>query len=206
MKRLKTFFIYFLLFSALFIGSTLLEKGMVFSMYADISGNAYNSDELTINVEKAKATNVNGYMEFNVTNDSNNNIDSSYAKIEFIDEYNLNAITDYVIIKNLEPGESKNYKINFEGDKIEKYNVSFVPEIPDKSHIINLFGWEIDATNLFGLGIDLTNINGVDITQYFSWDGMKSLASTSWVFISNLLRTVPAWGYMVGALIVIWYL
>lgn len=206
MKRMKTFFIYFLLFAALFIVSTLLEKGMIFSMYADINGNAYNSDELTINVEKAKATNVNGYMKFKVTNDSNNNIDSSYAKIEFIDEYNLKAITDYVTIKDLEPGQSKNYKINFEGNKIEKYNVSFVSEIPDKSHVIDLFGWEIDMTNLFGLGIDLTNINGVDITKYFSWDGMKSLASTSWVFVSNLLRTVPAWGYMVGALIVIWYL
>lgn len=206
MKRLKTFFIYFLLFAALFIVSTLLEKGTVFSMYADINGNAYNSDELTINVEKAKASNVNGYMELKVTNDSNNKIDSSYAKIEFIDEYNLNAITDYVTIKDLEPGESKQYKINFEGDKIAKYNVSFVSELPDKSNIINLFGWEIDATNLFGLGIDLTNIGGVDLTQYMSWDGMKSLVSTGFAFAVNLLKAVPTWGYLVASLIVIWYM
>lgn len=206
MKRMKSFFIYFLLFSALFIVTTLLEKGMVFSMYGDIKGNTFNSNELTVAVEQAKATNVNGYMKFKITNDSNNYIDSSYAKIEFIDEYNLKAITDYVIINDLEPGQSKEYKINFRGNKIEKYDISFVSEIPDKSHIINLFGWEIDATNVFGLGIDLTNVNGVDLTQYMSWDGMKSLASTGWVFAVNLVRSVPAWGFVVASLIVIWYL
>lgn len=206
MKRMKTFFIYFLLFAALFIGSTLLEKGMIFSMYADINGKSYNSNELAINVEKAKATNVNGYMKFKVTNDSNKDIDSSYAKIEFIDEYNLKAITDYVRIKDLEPGESKDYKINFEGNKIKRYNISFVSEIPDKSHIITLFGWELDATNLFGLGIDLTNVNGVDLTQYMSWDGMKSLAGTGWAFTINLLKAVPTWGYLVASLIVLWYI
>lgn len=206
MKRLKTFFIYFLLFAALYVGSTLLEKGLIFTMYGDIYGKAYNSDELTINVEKAKATNVNGYMKIKVTNDSNKNIDTSYAKIDFIDEYNLNAITDYLIINNLEPGESKDYKVTFEGDKIERYNVSFVSELPDKSHIINILGWELDTTNLFGLGIDLTNINGVDVTQYFSFDGVKKLASTGWILFSNILRTTPAWAYMIGALIVIWHL
>ena len=206
MKRMKSFFIYFLLFSALFIVTTLLEKGMVFSMYGDIKGNTFNSNELTVAVEQAKATNVNGYMKFKITNDSNNYIDSSYAKIEFIDEYNLKAITDYVIINDLEPGQSKDYKINFRGNKIEKYDISFVSEIPDKSHIIDIFGWEIDATNVFGLGIDLTNVNGVDLTQYMSWDGMKSLVSTGWVFAVNFVRSVPAWGLVVASLIVIWYL
>lgn len=206
MKRMKSFFIYFLLFAALYIVSTLLENGLILSIYGDIYGNAYNSNQLTINVSEAKATNVNGYVMLDITNNSNEYIDSSYAKIEFIDKYDLNAITEYATITDLEPGESKNYKITFEGNKIEKYNIRFVSEIPDKSHIINLFGWEIDATNVFGLGIDLTNVNGVDLTQYMSWDGMKTLASTGWIWAVNIAKSVPVWGYVIASLIVIWYL
>lgn len=206
MKRMKTFFIYFLLFAGLYIVSTLLEHGLISSMYVDIKGNTYNNDQLTISVSNAKATNVNGYVKLNITNNSNEYIDSSYAKIDFIDEYDLNAITEYVTINNLAPGESKDYKINFRANKIEEYNICFVSELPDKSHIINILGWELDATNLFGLGIDLTNINGVDITQYMSLNGIRTFATDGWLFAIGVARSIPLWGYVVASLIVIWYL
>ncbi len=206
MKRMKTFFIYFLLFAGLYIVSTLLEHGLILSMYGDIKGNTYNNDQLTISVSDAKATNVNGYVKLNITNNSNEHIDSSYAKIEFIDEYDLKAITEYVVITDLAPGKTKEYKINFRANKIEEYDICFVSEIPDKSHIINILGWEIDATNVFGLGIDLTNVNGVDITQYMSLKGIRSFATDGWLFALSVARSIPVWGYVVASLIVIWYL
>lgn len=206
MDRMKSFFIYFLLFAALYIVSSLLENGVISSMYGDIKGNAFNSDQLTINVSDAKATNVNGYMLFDITNNSDENVDSSYAKIEFVDEYNLNAITDYVTIKDLKPGESKEYKINFNGNKIDKYNISFVSELPDKSNIINILGWEIDKTNVFGLGLDLTNINGIDITKYFSLDGIKTLTTGGFEYAVDVLKDIPSWAYVIAALIVFWYI
>lgn len=206
MKRMKTFFIYFLLLLGLYIVSNLLQHGLILNMYSTIEGNAESNNQLNIEVSKVKATNVNGYMDFSITNDSNDYIEKAYAKIDFIDKYDLNSITQYAIINDLEPGQTRNYKINFRGNKIKEYNISFVPELPDKTHIINILGWEIDATNVFGLGIDLTNINGVDITQYFSIKELKNLFSDSWSLGINFAKSIPLWGYVVASLIVLWYI
>lgn len=206
MKRMKTFFIYFLLLLGLYIVSNLLQQGLILNMYSAIEGNAESNNQLEINVSNAKATNVNGYMNLSVTNNSNDYIEQAYAKVDFIDEYNLNAITQYAIIDDLEPGATNNYKINFRGNKINGYNITFVPELPDKTHILNILGWEIDATNVFGLGIDLTNVNGVDVTQYFSISGIRKLTKDFWVFGVDLAKSIPIWGYIAASLIVVWYL
>lgn len=206
MKRMKTFFIYFLLLLGLYIVSNLLQNGLILNMYSAIEGNAESNNQLEINVLNAKATNVNGYMNLSITNNSNDYVEQAYAKVDFIDKYNLNAITQYAIINDLEPGQTNNYKINFRGNKINEYNISFVSELPDKTHILNILGWEIDTTNVFGLGIDLTNVNGVDVTQYFSWNGAKQLVKDSWTLGVSFAKSIPLWGYVVASLIVVWYL
>lgn len=206
MKTMKTFFIYFLMLAGFFVIATFLEKGVIQDMYYKINGQAMNSDTLAIEVLDSKATNVNGYMNVKITNDSNEYIDSAYAKIDLLDEYGLNAMTKYVTVSDLEPGESKTFKFNFRGNKIKSYEVAFVSELPDKSNIINILGWEIDKTNLFGLGIDLTNINGVDVTKYFSFSNIRSFARNSWSLGIGIAKSIPLWAYAIASLIVLWYI
>lgn len=206
MKTMKTFFIYFLMLAGFFVISTLLEKGVIQDMYYKINGQAMNSDTLAIEVLDSKATNVNGYMDVKITNDSNEYIDSAYAKIDLLDEYGLNAMTKYVTVSDLNPGDSKNFRFNFRGNKIKSYEVSFVSELPDRSNIINILGWEIDKTNLFGLGIDLTNINGVDVTKYLSFNSIRSLAKSGWSLGFGIARSIPLWAYAIASLVVLWYI
>lgn len=206
MSRMKTFLIYFLIFAGFFIVSNLLEYGLILNMYADIEGIVNNNDNLTIDVEKAKATNVNGYMDMNIKNDSSEYLEKYYAKIDLYDKYNQESVTEYALISDLQPGECATYKISFRGEKINRYSVELVSEVPDKTNIINILGWELDATNLFGLGIDLTNIYGVDITQYLSIDGIKNGAKQAWDFGVDFAKDIPAWAYAIAALTILWYL
>ena len=138
MKTMKTFFIYFLMLAGFFVISTLLERGVVQDMYYQITGQAISNDTLAVEVLDAKATNVNGYMNIKVTNDSNKSIDTAYAKIDLLDEYGLNAMTKYVTISDLNSGDAKDFMFKFNGNKIKSYEVSFVSELPDKSNIINI--------------------------------------------------------------------
>lgn len=206
MKTMKTFFIYFLLIAGFFLLSNFLENGTISSMYYTIKGSRINNDIMSVEVAEAKATNVNGYLNIKVTNNSNQYIDKAYVKVVLKDEFGSEAMTEYSTIENLEPGKSKNIRIKFRGNRIKNYTVEFVSELPDKSNIINLFGWEFDATNLFGLGIDLTNVNGKNLTEYFSWEGIKSFARKTWRFSINVVQSVPLWAYITAGLIVLWYI
>ena len=79
MARMKTFLTYLILLVGFFAVSMLLENGLLHNMYASISGdtngNLITSDgnmdsNLTISVEKAKASNDNGNLKIKVTNTS----------------------------------------------------------------------------------------------------------------------------------------
>lgn len=206
MDRMKTFFIYFLLFSGLFIIFNLLENGLVSSMFSEVKGSVINNDTMSVEVTDSKASNVNGYMNVKITNYSDDYIEKAYAKVDLIDEYGYTAITEYVTIEDLAPRESKEFRIKYKGNSIKGYKIGFVPELPDKSNIINILGWEVDSTNVFGTGIDLTNIFGFDLAQYFSVGGIKKFIKSRWNLGLSIAKTVPTWAYVVASLIVLWYI
>ena len=204
MSTLKKFFIYFLMFAIFFIISNILENGLVLNMYGNIRGETANNDEMSIEVSDAKATKVNGYMDFKITNYSNENISDSYARLNLIDKTGLIAGTEYITITELEAGETKNYKVKFKGNDIESYKIDFVSEVPDKSNVINILGWEFDATNF--LGFDLTNVYGINIAKYISPQGIIHLFKNRWHYALSIANSIPIWGYVIASLIVLWYL
>ena len=206
MDDLKKFFTYGIMLVGFLIISTLLEHGLIMDMYSTIEGSIKGNDNIKVEVLESKATNVNGRMDVKITNDSNEKIDSAFAKIDLLDEYGQVAITKYTTIENLEPGDYKDYKISFRGNKIKGYNVELVKEIPDKTNIINILGWEFDKTNLFGLGIDLTNINGVDISEYFKLENIKGFLVDKWKVGVGIVKSIPIWAYAIASLCILWYM
>ena len=74
-RNLRRYFIWFiLLFAFVTIGSILAIK----TMYHDIMIHEIESTTLTITVEEAKATNVNGYIKGNLKNEREEDVNEKY--------------------------------------------------------------------------------------------------------------------------------
>lgn len=141
MSRLKTFGKYLLMFVAFYIFVTVVSIGFIKGTYETMEQNVYSSDEIQIEVDEAKSTFVNGYVKGKLTNNSDSDIHSKYAKINFLSKKGNVILTKYLDIDELKAKETKNFTINFEAENIKLFNMSVVDEyIQEKSNVqlINL--------------------------------------------------------------------
>ena len=217
MKRMKTFLIYALILIGFFAFSLLLENGLLMSMYKNISGNTNGSyegvdNEFGIENVTAQATNINGNIQFDLVNNSGKKVEEGYLKIDLYNSQSQNALTQYIPIKELKENESKTYRLKFKANNIEDYDISVVKDIPDKTNILDIMGWEIDLSNVFGLGIDLTNLSifGNKLPDLLSkvgltGNGIKGIAKNTSEYFRNLMLRfsltaagVPPWAYLVA--------
>ena len=149
--RMKTLFTYALLIVGFFIVSTLIQILAFSAMYESIldKGTIENSNGIVLEISKIKATNVNGFINLDVINNSDNTIKGKYIKVDLINKQDLLAATKYIKLNDINSKESYNYKITFKANNIESYKLSVVDEAPDtSSNIINIFGIEVDMDNL----------------------------------------------------------
>ena len=217
MKRMKTFLIYVLIIIGFFAFSMILENGLLNAMYKDISGNAngeFEGADNAFGIENlsAQATNINGNIQFDLVNNSGKNVDEGYLKVDLYNSRMKKALTQYVPISGLAENESKPYKLKFKANNINGYKISVVKDLPDKSNILNVMGWEIDLSNVFGLGIDLTKLSffGNKLTDLLSkvgltGNGVAGVANTEidylkdfWLKFSITATGVPPWAYLIA--------
>lgn len=208
MKRMRTFFLYALGIVGFIFLSYILEDGLISGMYKELNkenSSVSSSEDLLITDVSAKASYMNGYMNFKLTNNSNKQSDK-FLKIELFSKQGLLAVTDYVPITDLDSGNTKNYEVKFKGNDIDSYKLSVVDEVPDKSNIINVFGWEVDLSNVFGMDLTNATIFGVKLSEIFKWDNLKTAGGNAWSWTKNLLASVPWWGYAIASGIILWYM
>ncbi len=209
MSRMRTFLLYALGIIGFFVLSLILEDALIGNMYKKMDGNIQdNGYAIVVEGVSGRSTNVNGFMKFRLSNTSSSKQNNYYAKIDLYSKRGLLAATKYVDVGDIEPNGYKDYEVKFKGTELKGYNISVISEseIPDKTNIINLFGWEIDLTDVFGMDLTDVTIFGVKLTDLFSWDGVKNAASTGWNFFFNFASNIPWWGYAIGAGIVLWHL
>ena len=196
---MKKFVTYLLLIIAFFILSNFLETGLIRNMYKDINGTVngdftYNNQStyLEIVVNEAKSTRVNGYLDMTITNKSSIDIEEAYLKVELYSKSDVLSITKYMDIKDLKIGESRNYKLNFEGKYIETYKVTAENEFPDKDNIIYFFGYEINTTDIFGF----------DLSEYINAESISSFGKSVWNSFTITVKNIPWWGWFLAWMIV----
>ena len=207
MKRMRTLLLYALGIVGFIFLSYILEDGLIIGMYKELSSqsNITSSDSIKISDVTGKATSVNGYMEFKLTNNSKNK-SSEYVKIDLYNKQGQKSATKYVEIADLESNATKEYQVKFKANNIGSYDVAIVDEIPDKSNIINIFGWEFDITDVFGRDLSNTTIFGVKLADLFTVDSAKTVAGNAWTWTVNLLKSIPWWGYAIGGGLILWYM
>ncbi len=209
MSRMKTFLLYLLGIVGFFVLSLILEDALIGNMYKKMDGNIQdNGYAIVVEGVSGRATNVNGYMKFRLSNISSSVQNNYYAKIDLYSKQGLLAATKYVNIGEIEPNGYKDYNVKFKGTQLKGYNIAVISEseVPDKTNIINLFGWEIDLTDVFGMDLSNTTIFGVKLTDLFSWNGIVNAAANGWNIFFNFASSIPWWGYAIGAGIVLWYM
>jgi hypothetical protein len=195
---------YFIWIIAFFVISVILENALINDMYQPITGTANGNvtltgqinNDLEVTVQEAKATNMNGYLVINVKNTTGNYIEKCCAKIKLFTDRGILASTQYVDISDFDVNQTKKFKINFKGSEIGSYEVTLQEDAPDKTYILDLFGFEIDIRNVFGM----------DLSSIINLDSAKETGLNMWNLTLGFLKTVPTWAYLVAAGVIIWYM
>lgn len=146
MKRMKTFFIYALLITLLWIFSDIV-------IYFSING-TYKPKETKISVSSPeviitenKATYVNGVVKGSIKNNTEKIIDGVYLKIDMYSPRDVNLGTKYIEINNLKPNQVREFEMGYKFT-----DVSYVT-ITTTDNVQNVSAEELqsDAGNLYFL-------------------------------------------------------
>ena len=128
MSRMKTFFIYLLLFVGLYVVSNLLIDAYIKTSYYKIETYDIDVKEANITIITAKASKDDGHIEGKIVNNTNEKVTNKYMKVELFSNNNVNLGTEYVKIDELNPGDLKNFKIDFTCDNVTSFKITFVSE------------------------------------------------------------------------------
>ena len=212
MARMKRFLTYFLCLIGFMILSYILEDALLSNMYVKMVGNANSSyDGVTIEDVEASASNVTGTMSFKITDDSNDGKEK-YVKVDLYNKRGNLVATKYIPLNNLDENNQKEIMVKLKGKEIRNYNLSVVSELPDKSNIMNVFGWEFDTSDVFGMDLSNVTIFGKKLSDLFTAndvfnpDRIRNGLGGVWNWIISLTSSVPWWGYAIASGIVLWYL
>ncbi|MBR3697450.1 MAG: hypothetical protein IKM97_04225 [Clostridia bacterium] len=205
METMSKFRTYTLWFIGLFIISVIFENALLKDMYKPIAGtangqisfaNVSDNENLDVSIGDARATKMNGYVDINIKNTSGHYIDKCCVKLDLYTVRGNLASTKYIDVSNFEDNETRTFRVKFSGNEIGSYGVSLVEDSPDKSYVLDLFGFELD----------LRNILGINLGKIVSLDNLKETGVNLWGLTLNFLKSVPTWTYIVATGIVLWYL
>ena len=125
MARMKTFFIYFLLVVAFFIFSHVMIYIAINTTFQ------YKSIELktTLPMEvEVQATSINGFAKGKLINNTENEIQSKYIKIECYSKHDTLMGTKYIEIDKIGAKEEKKFEVHFNFNKVDKAVIDIVDE------------------------------------------------------------------------------
>ena len=128
MKRMKTFFMYFLAFVILYVvvdlGSYLTLKSTYIARNYEV-----NIESPKVTVNEFKSTILNGYINGTITNDTEEVITGKALKFDYYSKNNVLMGTKYSKIDNFLIGETKEFESKFNFDNVENVKVSLVDSL-----------------------------------------------------------------------------
>ena len=188
-----------------FIISVILEHALVLDMYKPIGGTTNDTitftgtssnENLDVTVGEARATNINGYVDINLKNTTGHDMDKCCVKLDLYTVRGNLAATKYIDVSDFKADETRNFRVKFSGNDIASYQVALVEDSPDKTYIVDLFGWDLDIRNIFGK----------DLSKIIDLQNLKETGINLWGVSLGFLKTIPKWAYVVAAGIVIFNL
>ena len=127
-NRMKNFFTYFLMFILLYVIEDILSFGYIYSTYKTIEQYEIVVTNPDVTVEKAKATNVNGFVEGKIRNNGTTTISNQYLKFDFYSERGVKVGTKYLKVDTLGESTEKEYKVQFRFDNVKYFTVNLATQ------------------------------------------------------------------------------
>ena len=127
-NRMKNFFTYFLMFILLYVIVDILSFGYIYSTYKTIEQYEIVVTNPDVTVEKAKATNVNGFVEGKIRNKGTTTISNQYLKFDFYSERGVKVGTKYLKVDTLGESTEKEYKVQFRFDNVKYFTVNLATQ------------------------------------------------------------------------------
>ena len=75
-----------------------------------------------------KTTDVNGYAKGIIKNNTEQDIEKIYIKLDLFSKVDTNMGTEYYEVTNLKAGESKEFEIKYKYANVKKYEINCVNE------------------------------------------------------------------------------
>lgn len=127
-NRMKNFFTYFLMFVLLYVIVDILSFGYIYSTYKTIEQYEIVVTNPEVAVEKAKATNVNGFIEGKIKNNATTTLSDQYLKFDFFSERGVRVGTKYLEVGTLGENAEKDYKVQFRFDNVKYFTVNLATQ------------------------------------------------------------------------------
>ena len=128
MSRMKTFFIYFLVFVGLYLGSNLLINAYIKTSYYKITSYEIDVQDATVTILGAKASKDDGYIEGKLSNSTDEEITNKYMVVELFSESNVSLGKEYVKVEKLLSGSIKDFKVSFTCDNVKSFKITFIDQ------------------------------------------------------------------------------
>lgn len=127
MERMKKFFIYAILVIIVLLSTDFLANIILETGYRQINYEiATTSPEIIIT--QAETTNANGRIKGNVTNKTDTLMQGMFVKVELMSDIGNKLGTEYIQVGNLQPDESKEFKLNYRYSNVNNLIISIVNE------------------------------------------------------------------------------
>lgn len=132
MKKIKEFFIYFLMFIALYIFVTVLTNFSMKEKFKDIQDIQISVNSPQIFIEESKATDSRGYVKGNIVNNTGEHIKDKYLQFDFYNKNRAYVGTEVQEIKYFNVEEKVNFDIQYNYKNVNSIEISFVDEVIKK--------------------------------------------------------------------------
>lgn len=137
MNTMKVFRNLLIAFILLWIFVTIASEAFVRSSYRIIGDYQVHSNIGNVHIEESKATKVNGYFKGTITNITDRTIGKLYLVLECFSKNDVLLGTEYTVITNLEPKETREFQINYRYDDVDHVKLTTTEEEPDENGNFN---------------------------------------------------------------------
>lgn len=125
MARMKQFFIYFILIVAFFLFSQVMIYFYINTTYQ------YKKVEVKTDIPmeiEVQATSINGFAKGKIKNQTENEIENQYIKIECYSKHDVLMGTKYIKLDKIGINEEKEFEVRFNYNKVDKAVVDVIEE------------------------------------------------------------------------------
>ena len=127
MSRLKTFFMYAVWVLAFFVFSRVMIFIAINTTYE------YKNIEVKTSIiteAEVQATSIDGFAKYKIVNNTQNDIENKYIKLECYSENDVLMGTKYIKIDKILTNEEKEFEVRFNYSRVDYATIELIDEIP----------------------------------------------------------------------------